>query len=140
MTQILQFRGEYRFLSNFYPVNIEYEGIEYPSVEHAYQACKSVDDNIRLEISKMTTGKAKEFGKTIKYREDWVDVKVPLMKNLLLLKFQNEELKQKLISTGDDFIVEGNDWGDTFWGVCNGRGHNMLGVLLMYVRWHIKIL
>jgi ribA/ribD-fused uncharacterized protein len=140
MTQILQFRGEYRFLSNFHPVNIEYEGIEYPSTEHAYQACKSTDENTRILVSKMSTKDAKDFGKNVKYRDDWVDVKVPLMKNLLMLKFQNEELKQKLLATGDDYIVEGNDWGDTFWGVCNGRGHNMLGVLLMYVRWHYKTL
>jgi len=138
MIQILQFRGEYRFLSNFYPVEIEYEGILYPSTEQAYQACKTTDNNIRLDVSKMTTKDAKSFGKTIKYRDDWVDVRVPLMKNLLMLKFQNEELKQRLLATGDLYIIEGNDWGDTFWGVCNGRGHNMLGVLLMYVRWHYK--
>jgi predicted NAD-dependent protein-ADP-ribosyltransferase YbiA (DUF1768 family) len=140
MTQILQFRGEYKFLSNFYPVDIEYEGILYSSTEHAYQACKTTNENTRIIVSKMTTKCAKSFGKTIKYRDDWADVRVPLMKNLLMLKFQKEELKQKLLATGDVFIVEGNDWGDTFWGVCNGRGHNMLGVLLMYVRWHYKTL
>ena len=41
------------------------------------------------------------------------------------------ELGEKLKATGDGQIVEGNTWGDTFWGVCGGRGQNWLGRLLM---------
>jgi len=35
------FKGDFRFLSNFYPVNVDYEGIMYPTVEHAYVAAKN---------------------------------------------------------------------------------------------------
>ena len=31
-------------------------------------------------------------------------------------------------------LVEGNYWGDTFWGICNGEGTNWLGILLMAER------
>ena len=60
------------------------------------------------------------------------------MKDLLFLKFSEEPLKNKLLETGDSELIEGNVWGDTFWGICNGQGSNMLGVLLTYVRHCLK--
>lgn len=47
---------------------------------------------------------------------------------------QNEDLKQKLLSTGNALLIEGNTWGDTYWGICNGRGQNKLGKILTRVR------
>jgi ribA/ribD-fused uncharacterized protein len=137
--QITSFRGEYSFLSNFHSVNIIYNGIEYPSVEHAYQAQKTLKDDIREKISLMTTaGEAKEYIKNIKIREDWESKKIIIMKDLLFLKFSEEPLRSKLLETGDSELIEGNVWGDTFWGICNGQGSNMLGVLLTYVRHCLK--
>jgi len=129
------FSGEYRFLSNFYMIDVEFEGMVYRSVEHAYQAAKSTDLSIRKHIQQfLTPGKAKRFGKSIEIREDWERVKVGIMYELIRKKFNNEELKSKLLDTGDLWIIEGNNWNDTFWGYCNGDGRNVLGVILMNVR------
>ena len=123
------------FLSNFHLCEIIYEGIKYPSVEHAFQAAKSKDPDERIRISKISKPDgAKSAGKKVKLRDDWEKVKVDIMKNLLLIKFKNSELRDKLISTNDKELIEGNTWRDTFWGVYRGKGKNILGKLLMSVR------
>lgn len=135
---INSFKGQYSFLSNFYPVQVEIEGIVYPSVEHAYVAMKTMDIELRKQISLMeTAGKVKRMGRTLNIRSDWDHIKLPVMFGLLRLKFQKPELKLLLISTGDSHLEEGNWWGDTFWGVCKGVGENNLGKLLMQVRQEI---
>lgn len=135
---INSFKGQYSFLSNFYPVQVEIEGIVYPSVEHAYVAMKTMDIELRKQISLMeTAGKVKRIGRTLNIRSDWDHIKLPVMFGLLRLKFQKPELKLLLISTGDSHLEEGNWWGDTFWGVCKGVGENNLGKLLMRVRQEI---
>ena len=58
MSQINRFNGDYIFLSNFYPVEVEYNGILYPSVEHAYQAQKTLNEDIRLDFSKINKDRA----------------------------------------------------------------------------------
>lgn len=133
------FRGEYRFLSNFYPCLVRYDGDElsYPSVEHAYQAQKTRNINDQIIICKARTpGEAKRIGRRVRMREDWDKVKIDIMRSLLLFKFSHQELSQKLVATGNAELIEGNDWGDMFWGVCRGRGENWLGKLLMEVRDH----
>lgn len=65
---------------------------------------------------------------------NWDDIKVNSMLEILFLKFNDPYLKHLLLSTGDEHIQEYNTWGDRFWGVCNGEGLNFLGVLLMFVR------
>lgn len=133
------FQKENEFLSNFYPSPIVYEGIEYPTVEHAFQAVKSLDENTRKMVARQETpGLAKREGRHLKLRSDWESVKVSIMHDLLLLKFSIPELKNKLLNTGNQFLVEGNYWHDTFWGVCNGEGENQLGHLLMEVRKEIR--
>jgi len=128
------FRGEYGFLSNFYPCEIEYDGITYPTSENAYQACKTTDNDIRLHISKLTAGESKAYSRTMDVREDWDNVKVKCMIDILNIKFKNEKMKNMLISTKGIDLVENNTWGDTFWGVCNGQGKNTLGKILMDIR------
>lgn len=131
------FTGKYAFLSNFYPCLVRYtdDDLSYPSVEHAYQAQKTrnVSDQIVIRNCK-TPGEAKKRGRRVKMREDWEEVKINVMRDLLLFKFGHVELAVKLLATGNEELIEGNWWGDTFWGVCNGRGENMLGKLLMEVR------
>lgn len=124
--------GQFRFLSNFWVSPIVYEGEEYPTAEHFYQAAKTVDDEEQkfVRISP-TPGEAKKRGKKVTLREDWDEVKDGIMRKALRLKFeQNPELAQKLLATGDQELIEGNTWGDTYWGVCFGTGQNKLGLLL----------
>ena len=135
---INRFNGQYAFLSNFYPVQITFAGITYPSVENAFQAMKTLDFNERLQFVNLTPGEAKYKGKHITLRPHWDNIKPAIMKTLLELKFQNSELREKLLATGEEELVEGNTWNDTFWGVCNGVGKNYLGKLLMRIREEIK--
>lgn len=130
-----KFSDKYDFLSNFYPCLIKYEGITYPSVEHYFQAMKTIDANKRIEISKcLTPGDAKRLGRKVNLRADWEYIKPQVMKKALRIKFSDPYLAQKLIDTGDNELIEGNWWGDTYWGVCNGVGQNHLGKLLMQIR------
>ncbi len=132
---ISEFQGQYRFLSNFHCSPIEFEGRLWRSVEHAYQATKSLDDNVRDQICRMSKpGDAKRFGRTIVLRPDWEEVKLAVMLCLLELKFAIDPLRMALLQTGDEELIEGNYWGDRFWGVCAGTGQNHLGKLLMQVR------
>lgn len=135
MEKIDSFEGEYGFLSNFYPLSIEYEGHIYNSSEHAYQAYKTIDPKKRLHIASAHSAfEAKRRGNAVEIRKDWDNVKVEIMRGILKEKFKHPEMKQKLIDTGTAELIEGNWWGDTFWGTCNGKGQNWLGKLLMEIR------
>lgn len=135
MKDIKGFQGEYRFLSNFTPALIEYEGLKFPTVEHAYQAAKSKDVHFRRHVAELLTpGRAKRAGQTAKLRTDWEDVKLGIMLDLLRIKFKSSRLRLQLKQTGSAHLEETNYWGDTFWGVCKGKGENQLGKLLMKVR------
>jgi len=139
-TQVIDsFTGEYRFLSNFHPSVISIDGKPYPTVEHMYQAAKTGEPHQKDWIrGSETPGEAKGRGRRVNIRPDWEQVKVAAMLILLRKKFNIPELKEKLINTGDAELIEGNTWGDTFWGVCNGVGENNLGKLLMRVREELK--
>ena len=132
------FFGEYRFLSKFWPCDIVYERIKFPSTEHAFQAAKTLDSSIRMEIAALKTpGQAKRAGKKVALRPDWEQVKIYIMRELLSLKFNRYRysyLSAKLIATYPFELIEGNTWGDKFWGVCDGEGENHLGKLLMQIR------
>ncbi len=133
------FTGEYRFLSNFYPSEITFEGIVYPTVEHAYQALKSLDIPTRKRISRMATPRdAKQAGRLVYLRPQWDEIKVAVMHDLIRLKFAIPELRKKLLDTGTQWLVEGNNWGDRYWGEVNGQGHNYLGKVLMVVRKELR--
>ena len=133
------FTGEHRFLSNFYPSVIIINGKSYPTVEHAYQAAKTVELHQRVWIqNSKTPGEAKRRGRRICMRPDWEQVKTRAMLVMLRKKFNISELKEELLKTDKATLIEGNTWGDTFWGVCNGVGENNLGKLLMKVREELK--
>jgi hypothetical protein len=136
---ISSFSDEFRFLSNFYPCRIKYEAIVYPSVENAYQAAKSLNLQERIEISKLSAGKAKRRGSKLQLRVGWSDIKLRIMEDLLREKFGQRDLKALLLATGNSEIIEGNTWGDTYWGVCNGVGENKLGQLIMRIRSELHI-
>lgn len=137
---ISNFTGKhFRFLSNFYLVTIEYEGLTYSSSEAAYQAAKTLDKKIRETFTKFSPGKSKQVGQTLTLRKDWDSVRLQVMEDILRIKFSIPEMKEKLLRTRDNLLVEGNNWNDTFWGVCNGVGENHLGKLLMKIRADLKI-
>ena len=141
---INEFRGKYRFLSNFYPCKVYFDGCEYPSVEHAYQASKTSNPWIRNNIvSIQDPGEVKRYSRSYEARPNWEEVKPSIMLDLLMQKFDIDPLKQMLLDTGDENLVEGNIWHDRYWGKCNckrccGTGENMLGILLTRVRNELK--
>ncbi len=140
------FSGRWRFLSNFYPAKIEYRGIIYPSVENFYVAMKIKEDQVidhkfisvqdcQEMISRIKDpSTVKKLGKVLKVRKDWDSVKLKIMEWAVNEKFKDPELEKMLIDTGNEELVEGNWWNDTYWGVCNGVGGNNLGKILMRVR------
>lgn len=138
--EITSFRGEHSFLSNFYACEVVYDGVVYPSVEHAYQAAKFLDPDLREQVRACeTAGQAKKLGRGFALREDWDAVKLQTMSALVEDKFlRDPELGAKLLATKRALLVEGNWWGDTFWGVCRGKGSNHLGKILMGVRQKLK--
>lgn len=132
---INKFRGANRFLSNFYETSVEWEGLIYPSSEAAFQAAKTLDQEDRKRFQTMAPTIAKREGYKVKLRENWEDIKIDVMYQIVLAKFsQNEFLKQKLIATGREWLEEGNTWGDRTWGTVDGIGNNYLGKVLMAVR------
>ena len=135
-TKIKFFRGDAAFLSNFCLAQVFHDGIDYPTTEHAFQAAKTLDFHQRYEISKIETpGQAKRAGRKVQLRPDWEQVKNRIMWELTVLKFTNHpNLKKLLLATGNAELIEGNTWGDTYWGVCNGVGENHLGFILARVR------
>lgn len=136
---IKEFRGKYFFLSNYYTCNVKIEGISYTNTESAFQSMKTNNMNIRKSFSTLNPSKAKSKGRKVQLREDWEDVKDDIMYKVVSEKFkQNNDLRLKLISTGDEELIEGNDWNDTYWGVSHGKGRNMLGKILMKVRDELK--
>lgn len=138
---INRFRGQYFFLSNFYPCpcGVEFEGDVYDTTEHAYQAAKIED---RAGRDSFTRGgslgenpmDAKMKGKNVKMRPGWASLKTSVMLQVVRSKFENSSvLAQKLVNTGSQTIVEGHT-GDKFWG---GKA-NHLGNILMRVRKELR--
>lgn len=136
MEPITSFSDDYRFLSNFWYVDVKFDNIVYPTVEHAYQAAKSDDKNIRRSfVDYETPGKAKRAGSELVLRHNWKEVRESVMFYLLRQKFEVPYLREKLMATKGRELIEGNVWNDTFWGQCPvGVGENKLGKILMGIR------
>lgn len=135
--KIDSFQGAYRFLSNFHEAPVRYQGTTYRSNESAFQAQKTLDARIRMEIADMDPSRAKRAGRHVKLRPDWETVKDQVMLDIVRAKFaQHPDLAEKLLATGDAELVEGNTWHDRYWGVdaATGEGRNQLGKTLMQVR------
>lgn len=142
--KIDRFSGQYRFLSNFYPCAVQYEGEWYPTVEHAYQAAKFPPEQRGefLNLATMRPGEAKRRGRG-RGGSDWYNKSLSVMRNLLREKFKEPKLRKLLLETGDAELIEGNNWHDCFYGVCDctrcgGKGSNHLGKGLMQVREEIR--
>ena len=136
---INSFDGKYAFLSNFYERKVEYNGITYGSSEAAFQAQKAKTTAERLQFVELSPMASKKLGRKIGLRSNWEEIKLAEMYHIVLAKFtQNPDLAEMLIATGDEELVEGNYWRDTYWGVCGGEGLNCLGKILMKVREELK--
>lgn len=136
-----RFLYKYHFLSNFFPASVNFEGLSYPTVEHAYQAAKTFDPKERERIQGYPKpGQAKRRGKKVALRPDWEKVKFQIMEDLVRQKFtSNRNLSAWLLETGDRPLIEMNTWGDRIWGVDpQGVGENHLGKILMKVRAELR--
>lgn len=139
---INDFHGNYFFLSNFFEYPFWYKGRQWKTVEHAFQAAKCLDAIEQKKIHEaVTPGEAKRLGRKVILIPGWDDKRIDVMRDCVRMKFlQNDELMQKLLDTGNEYLVEGNTWHDCFWGVCScskcaGKfGSNTLGNLLMDLR------
>jgi ribA/ribD-fused uncharacterized protein len=128
--------GDYSFLSNFFKSGRT-------TVEHHYQAAKTDDPAWAAKIiAAPTPGQAKKLGRKAPMRPTWDDEKDTVMLVLLRLKFSNPELATRLLDTGNAELIEGNHWGDSYWGCTkkNGEwvGENKLGKLLMAIRQELR--
>lgn len=135
-----RFRGQYAFLSNFASAPLVLYGVIYKSAEHAFQAQKSL---LHLERDRVreanTPAEAKTFGNVVTLRRDWDKIRDRIMLDTVRAKFNGDQaLKKKLLDTYPAMLVEGNNWKDHYWGVCNGVGQNKLGRIIMTVRREIR--
>ena len=137
--KIDRFINEFAFLSNFWISTLKFDGIFWKSAEHAYQAAKTLISEEKEQIKNAETpALAKKLGRIITIREDWNDVKVSIMTEIVREKFKNPILRELLIATDNAELIEGNFWNDKFWGVCRGVGENNLGKILMQIRDEIR--
>lgn len=133
------------FLSNFYPVDIKYNGQTFKSAEHFYQAmkCEKECDAQKIYFAQ-NARKAKIMGRFVELQPNWSDKKVNFMVRILRIKFlKKTKLKKQLRETGDVKLTQLNYWHDTFWGCCvcsqhKRAGKNMLGRILMKIRAEIE--
>lgn len=145
MNIIEGFRGQYYFLSNFSDSKICYKGHTYKNGEAAFHSEKNGFSEYKEKLEKANPSEAKKLGRRIKLRPDWEQVKETVMHDIVYAKFsQNEDLKRKLLATGNKILIESNTWHDNYWGNCicakckNKYGKNMLGITLMRVREELK--
>lgn len=144
MEKIIDFKGKYNWLSNFffdeklkiYCTN----GILFHSVECAFQASRTNSTGMRKRISEMTSIEAYMFGKRglIENKKNFNEDKMIIMLNLLEQKFRQEPYRTKLLKTENKEIIYENIYNDTFWGTCRGVGENVLGKTIMNIREHLK--
>jgi len=142
MTEFIRgFRGEYQFMSNFMYVPVEYDGVIYPTNEHAFQAAKFADREYRAVIkAAKSPEEAKSLGKTRKYplRDGWDDgLAVQVMSYINAQKFRKPKYRDLLLDTGEAILVETNRWNDDIWGDSTNTstpGRNQLGIILMAIR------
>lgn len=141
MNVISSFRGDHRFLSNFYQSPLEYEGLIYPNSEAAFQAAKAVDPAERVKYTQVKNPvRSKQMGRREVLRSDWDSVAYGVMDTILHAKFSNPTLATMLLATGDAYLEEGNHWHDNRWGRCtcekcrDKEGQNWLGKILMGIR------
>ena len=152
MNEIDSFSGKYRYMSNFFPartrIKVKYlhpniqkkfrkdYDFEGTTSEHCFQAAKMTNlEDFNRVISVNTPSLANNFGRLLPIRDDWDDIRLEIMYLVVMDKFKrNKVIRELLKRTKEAELIEGNTWGDQFWGVCKGEGKNHLGKILMEVR------
>jgi len=132
----------YGVFSNLAKRPVTFEGVEYPTSEHAYQAGKARKESVRKWLMEAPSPSLLAMAAHGLYvwdiTPDWSKTKFDRMRGVLLAKFtQHADLKELLLSTGQARLVEVatvDNAVNRLWGEVNGVGKNMLGVLLMEVR------
>lgn len=133
------FSGELSFCSNFYHATLKFKEIDFHTAEHAYQWAKCKNQLDKNEILKSTNPvDAKKIGRHAEMVDNWDNIKIQTMYEILKAKFNNLYLAERLIKTENQELVEHNYWKDYYWGVCDGKGENWLGRLLMKIREELK--
>lgn len=136
----------YGVFSNLYRREVEYEGVIYPTSEHAYQAGKPRKESVRNWLLAAPTPGLLAMAAHGLYvwdiQSDWAKVKFARMKRILIAKFtQHNDLAELLLSTGNKRLVESattDSAVNRLWGEVNGKGQNKLGALLMEVRAELR--
>lgn len=130
----MYFRKEYTYLSNMYYSPIKINGLYFSCAEAAFQSFKTIDLEIRKKFQFISGPEAKRLGRKVPLRPDWNNIRIEVMDAVVRAKFrQHPELVRKLIVL-EEPIVEDNNWNDTFWGKCKGKGYNHLGIILSKIR------
>jgi ribA/ribD-fused uncharacterized protein len=132
----------YGVFSNLSRCEVTFEGRTYPTAEHAYQAGKARKDAVREWILAAPTPSLAAMAAHGLYVWDvvpnWAEIKFDRMRGVLRAKFeQHPNLKELLLGTGRARLVEAgtvNNAVNRLWGEVNGKGQNMLGVMLMELR------
>jgi len=123
------------WFSNMVYSPFKVNGEHYNSVENFYQAHKACSPEEHTMIAQATPSEAKRLGRRTQMRADWEQIKYDVMKRGLLFKFTFDPYKTQLLNTGDDILIEWNNWNDRIWGVTlDGKGLNLLGIALMDIR------
>ena len=137
MEKIDSFRGKYYCFSNFSEHEVFYDGLFYKNSEAAFQAAKFLDENIKKRFLYLSPSEARKLGKSrsLPLRRDWEEVKDNIMHEIVRAKLtQHPEILKRLLDTKDLELIEGNTWGDRYWGQVDGFGQNKLGKILMKIR------
>lgn len=137
MGTIASFSGHFSFLSNFFISPLEYQGLIFVASENAFQAAKTMDQEVRKQFCNMRPGEAKRAGRALVLRPNWDTIRDGIMLDIVRSKFQNPTLAAMLYDTGTDYLIEDNTWGDTYWGQCGGVGENKLGKILERIRFEL---
>lgn len=136
----------YGAFSNLYRSPIVFEGQQFPTAEHAYQAGKAAKAKVREWILSAPSPALAAMAAHGLYTWDivpnWSEIKFDRMRRVLRAKFtQHHDLLELLLSTGEARLVEAgrvNNAVNRLWGEVNGKGTNMLGVLLMELRGDLR--
>lgn len=137
--QVFFYEQDFYVLSNFSSFMVKYEGQMFPTAEHAYHWAKFPTDALMMATIRCAASAhlAYELGQRWKEyrREDWDDMKVGIMNDILCAKVQQHHyVRRKLLATGERTLIE-NSWRDDFWGWGpNQKGRNVLGRLWMQIR------
>ena len=134
MDSITALKGDYEYLAMTYNYPITVDNITYTNAEAAFWAQRIMDKKARNKLSRLSAMKARAKALQAEPIDDWDETKDDILKKVLEIKFSDEQLKKKLLSTGTAKIVNNNTYRDDYYGVYNGKGKNMLGKMLMELR------